>query len=160
MPTAREAIRGLAEAPSGEATWDLFENYTCLDSTPMGEIAPALIRPESGGRPYNSAKALAEWNAGRTLKLAQPRTDGNAPTTGDTDGQLGALRRAEEDILRTGGTNVRESLTQTRNALRANADDPAVVTAAQALFTDEYLKVFMKPTTFQRCNILRRAHVL
>ncbi|KAJ1633445.1 hypothetical protein T492DRAFT_1135839 [Pavlovales sp. CCMP2436] len=137
MPTARGVIRGQAEAPSGEATWDLFENYACLHSTPMGELAPALIRPDSAGRPYDLAKALTEWNAGRTLKLAQPRTGGNAPAPGDTDRQLKALSEAEEDILRTGGTNLRESLIQIHNALRANADDPAVVTAAQALFTDE-----------------------
>ncbi|KAJ1624739.1 hypothetical protein T492DRAFT_844562 [Pavlovales sp. CCMP2436] len=106
----------------------------------MDELAPALIRPDSGGRPYDSAKALTEWNAGRTLKLAQPRTGGNVPAPEDTDRQLEALSEAEEDILRTGGTNLRESLIQICNALRAKADDPAVVTAAQALFTDEYLK--------------------
>ncbi|KAJ1627046.1 hypothetical protein T492DRAFT_842671 [Pavlovales sp. CCMP2436] len=103
MPTARKAVRGLAEAPAGEAKWDFFENYAHLQVAPMGELALTLLRPAPGGKPMQLAAALATRSAGS--RLVQPRTSGTTPTTGDTDGQLSILSEAEEDILRTGGAN-------------------------------------------------------
>jgi hypothetical protein len=120
----------------------------------MGELAPALLWPDKGTKPLASAAALAAESAETVLRLAHPRTSGNSPTTGDTDKDLEALSEAEEDILQTGGTNVRDTLIQIRNALRAKADTPTVVKAAKALFTEEYLPLFMKLTYKRQTNIL------
>jgi hypothetical protein len=155
MPTARGAVKGLAEAPQGETKWEFFENYACLQVTTMGELAPTLLRPGTGQSPLVSAAALAAMSAGTVLRLAQPRNADSAPTTGDTDRELGIISPAEEDILRTGGTNVRDTLSRLQNTLPPEADIPAMVTAARTLFTEEYFQLFMKLDKKRRSNILR-----
>jgi hypothetical protein len=136
MPTARGTVRGLAEAPVGEAKWDIVENYACLQTTPMGILAPVLLWPAKGTQPKVASVALAARSAGSVLYLARPRPTNNAPTNGTTDKELGAVSAAEEDILRTGGTTVRDKLTQLQNTIPADAGSQVVANAAKALLSD------------------------
>jgi hypothetical protein len=126
MPTARGAIRGLAEAPAGEEKWGVVENYACLQTTPMDILAPVLLWPPKGTQPKVASVALAARNAGSVLNLARLRPTNNAPTNGTTEKELGAVSAAEEDILRTGGATIRATLSQIQSTLPADADDQAV----------------------------------